>query len=216
MNRMKNIDNFNILLILAIVLVSFIFVGWSKDWDQLRKDAGQVNTIRADFVQEKHLQILSRPLISKGVFYYEAPGSLRWEYQSPIKSILLMHEGRVTRYLWGGNGFRRDSGLSLQAMQIVLEEIAMWLRGHFADNPDFTASLEPDRKIVLTPKKKAFSAIIRNIELILSDRPGVIESVTIYEGEKSFTRIIFKNVRVNEVLKKTVFRESESRLRRDN
>ncbi|MBW2624348.1 MAG: outer membrane lipoprotein carrier protein LolA [Deltaproteobacteria bacterium] len=202
---MKKINNFNILLMLATVLVSFIFVGWSKDWDQLRKDAEQINTIRSDFVQEKHLQILSRPLISKGVFYYEAPGSLRWEYQSPIRSILLMHEARVTRYIWGENGFRRDSGLSLQAMQIVLQEITKWLGGHFDDNPDFTASLEPDRRIVLTPKKKALSAIIKNIELILSDRPGVIKSVTIYEGEKSFTKIIFKNVRVNEVLKETVF-----------
>ena len=209
MNRMKKINSFNILLMLATVLGSFTFIGWSRDWDQLRKDAGEVKTIRADFVQEKHLQILSRPLISKGVFYYEAPGSLRWEYQSPIRSILLMHEGRVTRYIWGKNGFRRDSGLSLQAMQIVLQEITKWLGGHFDDNPDFTASLEPDRRIVLTPKKKAFSAIIRNIELILSDQPGVIKSVTIYEGEKSFTRIIFKNVRVNEVLKETVFRESE-------
>ena len=208
---MKKINNFNILLMLATVLVSFMFIGWSRDWDQLRKDAGQIKTISADFVQEKHLQILSRPLISKGVFYYEAPGSLRWEYQSPIRSILLMHEGRVTRYIWGENGFRKDSGLSLQAMQIVLQEITKWLGGHFDDNPDFTASLEPDRRIVLTPKKKAFSAIIRNIELILSDRPGVIKSVTIYEGEKSFTRIIFKNVRVNEVLKETVFRESELR-----
>ena len=206
---MKKINNFNILLMLATVLVSFMFIGWSKDWDQLRKDAGQIKTISADFIQEKHLQILSRPLISKGVFYYEAPGSLRWEYQSPIRSILMMHEGRVTRYIWGENGFRKDSGLSLQAMQIVLQEITKWLGGHFDDNPDFTASLEPDRRIVLTPKKKAFSAIIRNIELILSDRPGVIKSVTIYEGEKSFTRIIFKNVRVNEVLKETVFRESE-------
>ena len=206
---MKKINNFNILLMLATVLVSFLFVGWSRDWDQLRKDAGQIKTISADFIQEKHLQILSRPLISKGVFYYEAPGSLRWEYQSPIRSILMMHEGKVTRYIWGENGFRKDSGLSLQAMQIVLQEITKWLGGHFDDNPDFTASLEPDRRIVLTPKKKAFSAIIRNIELILSDRPGVIKSVTIYEGEKSFTRIIFKNVRVNEVLKETVFRESE-------
>ena len=206
---MKKINNFDILLMCATVLVSFIFAGWSRDWDQLRKDAEQINTIRADFVQEKHLEILSRPLISKGVFYYEAPGSLRWEYQSPIKSILLMHEGRVTRYIWGENGFRRDSGLSLQAMQIVLQEITKWLGGHFDENPDFTASLEPGRKIVLFPKKKAFSAIIKNIELIFSDRPGVIKSVTIYEGEKSFTRIIFKNVRVNEVLKETVFRGSD-------
>jgi len=202
---MKKINNFDILLMCATVLVSFIFAGWSRDWDQLRKDAEQINTIRADFVQEKHLEILSRPLISKGVFYYEAPGSLRWEYQSPIRSILLMHEGRVTRYIWGENGFRRDSGLSLQAMQIVLQEITKWLGGHFDENPDFTASLEPGRKIVLFPKKKAFSAIIKNIELIFSDRPGVIKSVTIYEGEKSFTKIIFENVSVNEVLKETVF-----------
>ena len=202
---MKKINNFNILLMLATVLAGFMFLGWSKDWDQLRKDAGHINTISADFIQEKHLQILSRPLISKGVFYYEAPGSLRWEYQSPIRSILLMHAGKVTRYIGGEDGFRKDSGLSLQAMQIVLEEITMWLRGHFSENPDFTASLEPDHKIVLTPKKKAFSAIIKNIELIFSDRPGVIKSVTIYEGEKSFTRIIFKNVRVNEVLKEKVF-----------
>ena len=153
---MKKINNFNLLLMIATVLVSFIFVGWSKDWAQVRKDAGQINTIRADFVQEKHLQILSRPLISKGVFYYEAPGSLRWEYQSPIKSILLMHEGSVTRYICGENGFRRDSGLSLQAMQIVLEEITLWLRGHFTDNPDFTASLEPDRRIVLLQRKRRF------------------------------------------------------------
>lgn len=206
---MPKINNMKILRMLAIVLAGFIFIGWSKDWDQLREDAGQINTISADFVQEKHLQILSRPLISKGIFYYEVPGSLRWEYQSPIRSILLMHEGKVTRYIWGENGFRRDSGLSLQAMQIVLEEITMWLRGHFAENPDFTASLEPDHKIVLTPKKKAFSAIIRNIELIFSNRPGVIKSVTIYEGEKSFTRIIFKNVRVNEVLEEKVFVESD-------
>ena len=205
MKRMKKINYLNILLMLATVLVSLMFAGWSKDWDQLRKDAGEVNTISADFVQEKHLEILSSPLISKGVFYYEAPGSLRWEYLSPIKSILLMHEGRVSRYIWGENGFTRDSGLSLQAMQIVLEEITMWLGGHFAENPDFTASLEPDRRIVLTPKKKALAAIIKSIELILSDRPGVIKSVTIYEGENSFTRIIFENVRVNEVLKETVF-----------
>jgi hypothetical protein len=94
-------------------------------------------------------------------------------------------------------------------MQSVLEEITRWLGGHFAEHPDFTASLEPDRKIILTPKKKAFASIIRNIELIFSDRPGVIKSVTIYEGEKSFTKIIFKNVRVNEVLKEKVFSEPQ-------
>ncbi|HDZ90397.1 MAG TPA: outer membrane lipoprotein carrier protein LolA [Deltaproteobacteria bacterium] len=195
----------NTVLAIAILLVSLISSGWSGDWDRLRREAEEIKTIQADFVQEKHLEILSRPLVSRGLFRYRAPGSLRWEYTSPIKNILIMHEGWVSRYTWVKEGFRKDSGLGLQAMQVVMEEMGMWMGGRFTDNPAFTASLGPGRKIVLTPGKKALSSIIHKIELILSDRPGVIESVMIYEGERSFTRIVFQNVKVNGKIEDKVF-----------
>ena len=71
----------------------------------------------------------------------------------------------------------------------------------------FSASLERKGKIVLSPKEKAFASVIERIELVLSDRPGVIESVTIYEGKDSFTKIEFHNVRVNEPVKDSLFKE---------
>jgi outer membrane lipoprotein-sorting protein len=197
----------NILSAFAIVLAGFLFMGWADSWEQLREQAGQVETISAGFIQEKHLRILTKPLVSKGIFYYQAPRSLRWEYKSPVRSILLMHQGKIRRYIEGGKGLTEDSGAGLQAMQSVLQEITMWLKGDFGSNPMFSASLEGEGTIVLTPREKAFASIIKRIELVLSDRPGVIKSVTIYEGKDSFTKIEFKNVRVNDPLKDSLFQE---------
>ncbi len=175
------------------------------DWDRIREKAIDIQTISAQFVQEKHLEILIKPLISKGAFYFRAPGSLRWEYFSPIQSILLMHDGRVRRFIGSESGFKEDASPGLQAMEMVLQEITLWLKGEFTDNPNYHSSIEGDNKIVMVPGNKAFAKIIQKIEILLSDRPGVIETVTIYEGKTSFTKIRFQDVNINGGLADTLF-----------
>jgi hypothetical protein len=53
------------------LLLSFSMVPSVRadDWDRIRKEAGEIQTINAQFVQEKHLEILIKPLISKGVLF---------------------------------------------------------------------------------------------------------------------------------------------------
>ncbi len=197
--------NIKWLIILAVSFFMAVPGAQAGDWDQIREEAGNIQTISAHFVQEKHLEILIRPLISKGAFYFSAPGSLRWEYFSPIKSILLMHNGKIRRFIGNENGFKENASPGLQAMEMVLEEIALWLKGEFSHNPDYIATLTGDNKIVMTPKNKAFSKIIQKIEILLSDQPGVIESVTIYEEKTSFTRILFQDVKINQGLADILF-----------
>ena len=64
-------------------VMAFLCIGWAGSWDELKSAAGTVTSVRADFIQEKHLAILAKPLVSTGVFYYQAPRSLRWEYSRP-------------------------------------------------------------------------------------------------------------------------------------
>jgi len=194
--------------IAVLLLASCISVGWADNWDQIRAAAGAIKTIRADFIQEKHLKILSRPLISKGVFCYQAPNSLRWEYTAPVRSILLMHKGRIKRYAETSSGLVEDSQRNPKGMQIILQEISRWLQGRFSDNPAFDATLKSGRKIVLIPKGKALSKMIERIELILSYRPGIIKSVTIYEGQDSYTRFRFTNTKINTKINEARFLES--------
>ena len=193
--------------IILLWVTGFLCIGWADTWEGIRGAAGTIQTIRADFVQEKHLSILSKPLISKGVFYYQAPDSLRWEYTSPVRSILLMHQGKTRRYTDTGKGLIEGSHMGTQGMKIVLQEIALWLGGHFSDDPAFDAALKEDRTIVLTPKDKGFSKMIQHIDLRLSDTPGIITSVEIYEDESSVTRLLFRNAEINEEIKEAVFLE---------
>ncbi len=153
------------------------------------------------------MKILHKQLVSMGIFYFQAPNSLRWEYRSPVQSILLMHDGRTKRYILKNGAITEDAGAHLQSMQVVLQDISRWLSGRFEENPAFSASLEPGRKIVLRPKEKGLASMIQRIELILSDRPGIIKAVMIYEGENSYTRFEFKNAILNQPLQDSIFRK---------
>ena len=195
------------LSIIILLIASYLCIGWADTLVGIQDKAGEINSVMANFIQEKHLKILSKPLISKGTFYYQIPQSLRWEYTSPFQSILLIHNGNIKRHIKGNDGFIQDSGVELQAMQVVLQEITLWLRGRFNDNPNFNAILEPGPKIVLTPKEKSFAAIIQRIELMLSNQPGIIETVRIYENDNSYTKFMFNNVRLNKSLKDSIFQE---------
>lgn len=191
--------------LLLLPLLALLCVGWSDSWEGIQAGAGSVTSVQAEFVQKKHLPILERPLISTGVFYYQAPRSLRWEYRDPIRSILLMHDGRVRRFIADASGFRQESSAGLAAMQVVLEDISQWLKGRFDQNPMFTAHLLPGRRIVLTPREAAMGEVIQRIELNLAPQPGVIRSVLIYENESSYTEMIFSRTVLNQAIAAELF-----------
>jgi outer membrane lipoprotein-sorting protein len=203
---MKQNKTIIIIRTISIIIVSLLLVSWGDSWDQIRKPAKSITSVDAEFVQKKHMAILTKPLVSKGKLCFQAPRSLRWEYLSPVNSVLLMHDGTVTRYVKKDGVVTRDSSARLQSMQIVLQEITMWMKGNFDANPAFKPELRPGRIIMLAPKEKSMADIIQRIELKLSDRPGVIRSVRIYENERSFTEIEFLKVRMNEKLPESLFK----------
>ena len=192
-----------------MLVLSLSCIGWANSWEQLRTTAGTITSVQAEFVQEKHLPILAKPLVSKGAFYYLAPRSLRWEYESPVRSILTVHDGRVRRFVSSGQAdFHEEKGAGLEAMQVVVENITQWLAGRFDDNPMFQSQLEPGKCIVLVPKDEAFQKVIQRIVLDLGSQPGVMQCVTIYESEDAFTRLTFKNTVLNARIDDNLFQVS--------
>jgi outer membrane lipoprotein-sorting protein len=197
----------NLIRTAVLIACASLSIGWGSSWEELKSASGSIKSVAAEFVQEKHMKILAKPLVSSGVFYFQAPASLRWEYREPLRNILLMDNERMERYVGTTSGFVKEAGVNLQAMQVVLEQITQWLHGRFDENPMFSANLEPGPKIVLFPKEKAFTKMIQRIELLFGDRPGIIDTVTIYESDDSFTRLEFKNVVLNQPMDGSVFRK---------
>jgi outer membrane lipoprotein-sorting protein len=165
----------------------------------------QLRSVQADFIQEKHLKILARPIVSTGSFTFQAPQSLRWEYRTPIRSILLMHGGKVRKFVERDGVLAEDKGMRLDAMQVVLAEISNWLDGRFTDNAMFTVSFPKKQTILLTPKEQGFAALISSIELKLGDQAGLLDKVIIFEGPGAFTSLTFSNRIINKEIPAAVF-----------
>jgi len=193
----------------CIPVLAFLCLGWAESWEALRAAAGSVSSVQAEFVQEKHLPILAKPLVSKGVFYYQTPQSLRWEYRWPLKSILTMHDGRIRRFADGPSGMTEKRGAGLDAMQLVMQEITQWLAGRFEESTIFEARLVPGGRIVLTPRQEAFRKVIQSIVLVLAERPGTIDSVTIYESPDAYTRMVFSRTVLNQRIDDSIFQMKE-------
>ena len=205
---MKESQKSHFLIRALFLLTAFLSIGWADSWDGLKTSAGKVTSVKAEFTQEKHMKILTRPLVSGGILLFQSPDSLRWEYKYPFKSILLLHDGRTKRYVEKDGSYVEDATANLQSMQMVVQEITQWLNGRFEENPAFIAKLESGRKILLVPKAPSFAKVIERIELLLGDRPAIIKSVLIYESQDSFTKLEFENVTLNQKLDDALFRKS--------
>jgi len=196
--------------LIGILCTCAVMLGWANTWEDIQRESAKIQSVSAQFSQKKHMQILTKPLVSKGRFYFQAPDSVRWEYSSPIKSVLIMQKGSIKRYTQGSRGLVEDASGSLESMQIVLQEIGRWTRGQFTENEHFSATLKGGKspRIILTPKEKGLSAMISRIVITLSpDRPGVIKSVKILENEANYTLFEFTDVQINGKISEKLFRE---------
>lgn len=192
-------------LLLLVVLSFCIAIPAARAGAENKGGPVQLRSVRADFIQEKHLKILARPIISTGSFTFQAPQSLRWEYRTPIRSILLMHGGKVRKFVERDGVLAEDKGMRLDAMQVVLSEISNWLDGRFTDNAMFTVSFPKKQTILLTPKEQGFAALISSIELKLGDQAGLLDKVIIFEGPGAFTSLTFSNRMLNQEIPAAVF-----------
>jgi len=180
-----------------------------NDFESLRRESVKIRTLQADFSQKKIMKILSKPLVSEGRFYFATPDSFRWEYTKPLKSVVVSHGRNTKRYMYADGKWVEDKTDGAQAMRIVLNEIAGWMKGRFDQNPSFKATIsrKENTRILLTPVAENMKGMIKSIEITLAPRSGVVTSVKIMEGSDSVTWINFNNVQMNHVIDPSVFQD---------
>lgn len=185
---------------------------WSGSWQEIHRTADGVRAVQGEFVQEKHLPILAQPLVSQGTFGYRRPGDIRWEYTSPLRSLVLQSKDEIHRYIHQDGRFVPDAFAQFDVMRVVLSEIGRWLAGRFEESTTFKATLQPGKArggeavVTLTPRDAAIGRFITRIEISLAPTPGVIDQVVIHEGPQAYTVIRFRNVKLLPTLPDSLFR----------
>lgn len=196
---------------LLVFLVMLLFVAGGSFWAKAAsppEDPGMaLSSVQADFNQQKHLKILSRPIVSHGTFAFQVPQSLRWEYRDPVPSVLLMHDGVLRKFVQRDGRMVEERGLQLGPLQVVMAQIGSWLRGDFVDSALFSVSRIDAATVRFIPKDEAVSTIINYIEIKIGSQAGLLDSVLIAEGPESFTLMTFSNRTLNRKLPVAIFTE---------
>jgi outer membrane lipoprotein carrier protein len=178
---------------------------WYEDWASIRKAAANIKSIETNFVQTRTLKILTKPLVSRGIMAFRRPNDLRWEYQSPLETLLVAKGGNIHRLIKHGSTWVADASGRLEAMKIVLGEINLWLDGDFSSSKTFRPELRQTRAgqaphVELIPLDPSLGKIIARIIINLGERPGTVSSIDIHEEGEGVTHIAFENSRFDQTI----------------
>ena len=165
-------------------------------------------TLRAKFVQEKHLSLFQDVLVSRGALAFAVPSRLRWEITDPFHSLLLMSGSELAKYDFSGGKPRKLKLPAADALYEVMAQIAGLHQGKFgeqAKNYELQLYKWERVRLVLVPKSKKLKQFIRSIEIEFSKTLDSVSSVLIREGGEDFTLITFSEVRLNPELPDGLF-----------
>jgi outer membrane lipoprotein-sorting protein len=196
------------LTLAGILLIGFTFGQAPKGFTELadnesfkkkvKETSVQTQSISSDFIQEKHLTMMEEVLVSKGRFLFKKENKVKWEYTEPIVYAIIINQNR---FIINNDG--KISEFDTESNKLFKEinnMIVMAIRGDFVDNPDFSATFYQDEKrylAILVPQNELLVDILTQIEIYFLKENTAVDEVIFAEPGDDFTKIVFKNRKVN-------------------
>ena len=210
----KNTIHSSILLIFLLVLASAKCSG--QDFKPMpqpekfvaayRAQVEQQSTLKADYVQLRHLTFMKDPSQSNGVFFAAGQSKIRWEQVQPKSHILLMNEG--TAYVIADGKTETYDLEKNRQFRTINEMMTRVMSGDISDNTDFEVTFfESDKevKVILVPTRKMMKKFIGSIELIVDKSSYLLNRMTMTEADGNATELIFSNQKANIPLEMSIF-----------
>ncbi|WP_339724050.1 outer membrane lipoprotein carrier protein LolA [uncultured Paraglaciecola sp.] len=139
------------------------------------------------FVQEKHLTVLTQPFVTKGNYHYQKNIGLIWHTQQPVESkIKITTEGVSERQ---ADGHFKSLTSSSQFSELLL---ALFSGEQQSLQQQFYIE-QQDNRLTLTPKSAQIAGVILKISLLIKDNG--IQQIVLYEPEGNYTNIFLNQLK---------------------
>lgn len=166
----------------------------------------QVKTLSANFTQEKTSTLFTEKMVQKGVFCYQSPKQLRWEYKSPKALTLLFNDTKVT-VLTDKGAVNNPNKMLNEMGKMIINTIN---GTNMSDNDNFDISYLKNNQdgnyiAVLNPTNKKIKANYSSIRVILNGKNYLAEKVILNESNGDVTTITFSNMKINTTLPEGIF-----------
>ncbi len=173
---------------------------------EMAHQAETLQTLMADFVQSKHMQMMDEAAESKGRVYFRSPNVLKWVYYNPYNYQILFKDHHLFINDEGHKSVTDTNANKLFGKLVNL--ISGSVNGKLLEDCDnFKISYYRLNGAVMArmvPKDENIAQMFDEIVLIFNGE-NLVKIVKLKEESGDFTRIEFSNIRVNQEIAPQVF-----------
>ena len=198
------------ILTLTVILLSIVLAkSQTKDFkliqntykiqNKIEEVAKNTNTIKSDFLQEKHMEFLEEKIVSRGKFFYKKDNKIRWEYTKPYNYLIVINGDKIT--IKDDEKENHYDAKSSELFKKINNLIVSTVKGNILKNPDFAVTLYQNSKfymVILVPKEKQMLDYLSKIEVYFYKSNYSVNRFVMYESATDYTSIVFINKKVNE------------------
>jgi len=173
--------------------------GFKQKFSEVTK---KTQTIEANFIQEKHLSILSDKIITKGKFLFKKEKKLRWEYTDPYHYLIIINNGMIFI-----QDEEKKNKIDIQNNKIFAEinSIIMGcVQGNlFNDEKKFHSTFfenEGAFLVKLTPLESTLKEYLSEIKIFFNKNDLIVSRIEMNEPSGDYTLIDFTGEKVNKTI----------------
>jgi len=173
----------------------------SKELAQYAAQLSEVKTLTSNFLEEKHLALLTQPIQSQGTLAFDKNAQkLRWQYEKPFETGFIIEGPRVYRLQ---NGQKKSVQNAMG--KIMAAQMLVWLTLDFdALQKNYDIVLK-EHQIVFTPRAQDHK-VVKQITVWLDDKnPRLVTQVRMEEPSGDFVLWKFSQTVLNPPLTKEAF-----------
>ena len=167
-----------------------------------------VKSLKAEFIQERHMAMFLDVLSAQGVLYFEMPDKLRWELTEPYASILIFNSGNVAKFnREKGKYVRMNLGME-DMFRESLRQIISIMRGDFRKvQKDYNISMAhgADYRLVMRPVSTRMAEVIKSLDLSIDQRSNYVTTIVIREPKGDSIEIRFSDQEENSAFDQRLF-----------
>ena len=164
---------------------------------EIQAASDEVRSFSSGFVQERKLSLFTEPVTFHGSLTVVRPDRLRWEFPSPVPSVLIFSGERGMRCNADAPPVSFDLG-SDPIMRSVAEQLWLWLGGDYS-RLDVLYRMEKTgpNTLTITPKEEGVAKFISAIAITFNKANRQPEKVEIAEPGGDSTTINFQSYVLN-------------------
>ena len=164
---------------------------------RLERKLSAMQTLKADFIQEKRLAILDRPLVLKGTIFMQKPALFAWHVREPLRYSMVIRDEVIRQWDEDTDQVEEVSLSRNPAFKMAIRQMRGWFSGAYKSmlgEYEVTVIGEDPISLEFIPRKSAaMRETIDSLTIIFDNDERYIRQMRIMERKGDSTVLSFVN-----------------------